>query len=60
MESLVNGMAFLLEFAREPEFKYKQSEGIVTLDDKEHKFPKLLVSIGSGVSIIKVDDFNKY
>ncbi len=31
-----------------------------TTDEQEDNQPKLLVSIGSGVSMIKVDDFNKF
>jgi hypothetical protein len=31
-----------------------------TTDETIFQFPKLLVSIGSGVSIIKVDDFNSF
>jgi len=30
------------------------------VNTNEQSFPKLLVSIGSGVSIIKVDDYNKF
>lgn len=29
-------------------------------DESKFEFPKLLVSIGSGVSIIKVNDFNSF
>jgi pantothenate kinase len=60
MESLVNGMAFLLSYAKNPSFTFNEKEGKKFLQETEQDFPKLLVSIGSGVSIIKVNDFSSY
>ena len=58
---MVNGMAFLLNYAKNPSFTYNEKEGgKVFLKETEAEFPKLLVSIGSGVSIIKVNDFNSF
>lgn len=61
MESLVNGMSFILNYAKQPAFTYKEGLGKQFLPkEATNKFPKLLVSIGSGVSIIKVNDFSSY
>jgi type II pantothenate kinase len=60
MESLVNGMAFVLTQAKEAAFTFNKNEGKKVITEGLQKFPKLLVSIGSGVSIIKVNDFNSY
>lgn len=61
MASLVKGMSFLLEHSNRTCFEYREDEGkkMLGADDKE-SFPKLLVSIGSGVSIIKVNDIDKF
>lgn len=60
MESLVNGMAFVLQHAKHPSFTYSMAGGKKYLQPTEEEFPKLLVSIGSGVSIIKVKDYSSY
>lgn len=60
MESLVNGMAFILNYAKEPAFSYRTGEGKKYITESLQTFPKLLVSIGSGVSIIKVNDFGSF
>ncbi|CDW79019.1 UNKNOWN [Stylonychia lemnae] len=61
MESLVNGMSFILNYGKEPAFKYIQGEGKKYLPrESTTQFPKLLISIGSGVSIIKVNNFNSF
>lgn len=61
MESLVNGMSFILNYAKQPAFTFKETEGRSFLAKKETtQFPKLLVSIGSGVSIIKVNTFSSF
>mmetsp|Transcript_94917 Transcript_94917/g.130619 ORF Transcript_94917/g.130619 Transcript_94917/m.130619 type:complete len:91 (-) Transcript_94917:505-777(-) len=57
MASLINGMAFVLQNAKDPSYMLKDKMRVNT---NEQSFPKLLVSIGSGVSIIKVDDYNKF
>ena len=59
MESMVNGMSFILNHGKESSFTFKQGEGKRILE-KDQAFPKLLVSVGSGVSIIKVNDFSSY
>ena len=61
MESLVNGMAFVINYAKQSAFTVRSNEV-----DKDYlkeglqEFPKLLVSIGSGVSIIKVNNFSSF
>lgn len=60
MESMVNGMAFILNYAKDPAFTYRTGEGKKYVNDNIQEFPKLLVSIGSGVSIIKVNDFSSF
>ena len=58
---MVNGMAFVLNYGKEAAFSVKAG-GTKIYSSKEslHAFPKLLVSIGSGVSIIKVNDYGSY
>jgi len=60
MESMVNGMAFILNYAKDPAFTYRTGEGKRYVAEGLSDFPKLLVSIGSGVSIIKVNDFSSF
>jgi type II pantothenate kinase len=61
MESLVNGMSFILNYGKEPAFTFAQGEGKKYLSrESQSQFPKLLISIGSGVSIIKVNNFNSF
>ena len=60
MESLVNGMAFLLQFSKNPSFYFKMGEGKKQFSEEKLSFPKLLISIGSGVSIIKVNDYSSF
>lgn len=57
MASLINGMAFVLQNAKDPSYILRNK---IKVNTNEQSFPKLLVSIGSGVSIIKVDDYNKF
>jgi type II pantothenate kinase len=59
METLVNGMAFVLNYAKDPAFNWLKGQKQY-LPEGSNVFPKLLVSIGSGVSIIKVSDFNTF
>lgn len=60
MESMVNGMSFILNYSLEAAFTVKNGEKLYTPKDFVSTFPKLLVSIGSGVSIIKVDNYSSF
>lgn len=60
MESLVNGMAFVVNFAKDPAFTFRTGEGKKQLTSGLQDFPKMLVSIGSGVSMIKVNNFSSF
>ena len=66
MSSLVNGMSFMTKYANKPSFEVESPSKKGSLAQKsfieeiKDDFPKLLVSCGSGVSIIKVDDFNSF
>lgn len=66
MECLVTGAVFLLRSIRDEAFTFFQGEKTfvkipTTMDnDGEGLFPFLLVSIGSGVSMIRVDGDDKY
>ncbi len=60
MESMVNGMAFILQCAKNPAFTFSSKEGKKMISETDAEFPKLLVSIGSGVSMIKVNNFSSY
>jgi pantothenate kinase len=60
MESLVNGMAFIIENAKDPSFRYSDESGEEKFEETTETFPKLLVNIGSGVSIIKVNSQNSF
>ena len=72
---MVNGLSFVLKYANKSSFSVPGSptkvkpmgEGRLGLDqtrsyeeEKSSDFPKLLVSIGSGVSLIKVNDINNF
>jgi pantothenate kinase len=59
METLVNGMAFVLNYAKDSSFNWIKGEKQYLKEELTH-FPKMLVSIGSGVSIIKVSDFSTF
>jgi type II pantothenate kinase len=59
METLVNGMAFVLNYAKDSSFNWIKGEKKYLKEELTH-FPKMLVSIGSGVSIIKVSDFSTF
>ena len=60
MESMVLGFNFLTQHAKDSQFTYVEGEGKQFLPDVEEPYPKLLVSIGSGVSIIKIDGFDSF
>lgn len=56
MECLVLGANFLLRVIREEVFAYKKGRKFfISLKNKKDIFPYLLVNIGSGVSIVKVE-----
>jgi len=63
MSSLVNGLSFMTKYASQPSYAV-ESPGSGSskkfVDHAKDGFPKLLVSCGSGVSIIKVNDFSSY
>ncbi|XP_039058092.1 pantothenate kinase 1-like isoform X1 [Hibiscus syriacus] len=60
MECLVTGSNFLLKAVHQEAFTYLDgSEGIVQIDPND-LYPYLLVNIGSGVSMIKVDGDGKF
>ena len=75
MASLVNGLSFVLKYANKSSFSVPGSPtradrpggSLLGADrmrsyeeEKESDFPKLLVSVGSGVSLIKVNDINNF
>jgi len=55
MNSLVSGMIFLQDEVKNECFTFTEAEGQKYQDDEQQNYPRILVSIGSGVSIIKVD-----
>ena len=72
---MVNGLSFVLKYANNSSFsvagsptktrtensEYADTDRIRSYEEeKESDFPKLLVTIGSGISMIKVNDFNNY
>lgn len=65
MQSLVNGMSFVLQCAKSPGYTVVDNGNCnyeKIIDEKLPSFekPAILVSIGSGVSIIRVDDFDRF
>ena len=72
MASMVNGLSFVLKYANNSSFSVTGSPTKISAknseyarirsyeEEKESDFPKLLVTIGSGISMIKVNDFNSY
>ena len=63
MSSLVNGLNFMTKYANKPSYEV-ESPGRTKeknfIEESKDAYPKLLVSCGSGVSIIKVKDFNSF
>ena len=55
MKSLVTGMLTIFEMLDKWCFTYSEKEGKIYQDTELSIYPKLLVSIGSGVSMIKVN-----
>jgi type II pantothenate kinase len=76
MASMVNGLAFVLKYANRSSFSVPTSgltrnrptspdmrpenQSYSFEEERQTDFPKLLVTIGSGVSLIKVNDFNNF
>jgi len=64
MASLVNGMSFVLHYAKNPAYTVVLDESgalkKVYTDETRVTKPVILVSIGSGVSIIKVKTFDSF
>lgn len=59
MKSLVSGMVTIFEHSDQPSFTFTEEKGRV-YQSEANEYPKLLVSIGSGVSIIKVSSKDEY
>ncbi|KAJ1699249.1 hypothetical protein LUZ63_007761 [Rhynchospora breviuscula] len=60
MGSLIAGANFLLRAIRHEAFTHMDGQKEFVQIDQNDLFPYLLVNIGSGVSIIKVDGFGKF
>ncbi|XP_031386297.1 pantothenate kinase 1 [Punica granatum] len=60
MECLVNGANFLLKTVQQEAFTYTDGRKEFVQIDHNDLFPYLLVNIGSGVSMIKVDGDRKF
>lgn len=61
MGSLVKGMSYVTNHCKETCFTYSYDEGKTFIQEEDHEeFPKILVSIGSGVSIIKIKSYEDY
>ena len=63
MSSLVNGLSFMTKYSSSPSYAVDSpgsGKSKKLVDHTKDGFPKLLVSCGSGVSIIKVNDFSSY
>lgn len=62
MESLITGLNYFLKNIRGESYTYshKTNQPVVNDDVIEDPFPYLLVNIGSGVSILRVESENKY
>jgi len=58
--SVVRGMNFVLDHVIKPSFTFTEEEGKVNYEHKQDPYPHLLVNIGSGVSIIKIDGVDKF
>ena len=60
MKSLVKGMIFLQDSVKDACFTFTEAEGRIYQEEEQGVFPRILVSIGSGVSIIKVKSNEEY
>lgn len=52
-------MSFILNHGKDSAFTFNEREGKKIIPNDQN-FPKLLVSLGSGVSMIKVNDFSSF
>ncbi|CAI2372292.1 unnamed protein product [Moneuplotes crassus] len=59
MESLVKGMVYLQDNIKDACFTYTEEEG-KEFQEESNMYPRILVSIGSGVSIIKANSQDSY
>jgi len=57
---LVKGMAFITNHCRDSSFSFSKEEGKHYIEEPLKEFPKLLISIGSGVSIIKINSYENF
>ena len=60
MDCLVHGANFLLQAIRDEAFTFIEGRQSFVPIDAEELYPYLLVNIGSGVSLIKVDSAEEY
>ena len=57
---LVKGMAFITNHCLDSSFSFSKEKGRVYVSEPLKEFPKILVSIGSGVSIIKINSYEDF
>lgn len=60
MKSLVKGMIFLQDNVNNSWFTFTEAEGKIYHSDESNVFPRILVSMGSGVSIIKINSNDSF
>lgn len=62
MDCLINGLNFFInDYKKDEVFTYSDDTGFQTVDNKQNvTYPYLLVNIGSGVSMLKVDSPNTF
>lgn len=60
MRSLVKGMVFLQDNIKNACFTFTEDSGKKFQEEESEIYPRILVSIGSGVSIIKVNSNDSY
>lgn len=60
LSSLIQGMIFLQDKVKDSCFTFTESEGRNFQEEEIGSFPRILVSIGSGVSIVKVKSYDDY
>lgn len=53
-------MLFLQDNSKDAWFTFTEKEGKQFQEDEQNVYPRMLVSIGSGVSIIKVNSLNSF
>lgn len=57
---LVKGMAFITNHCVNSSFSFCKEKGWKFLQEPLNEFPKILVSIGSGISIIKIKSYEDF